>query len=134
MTESEVRNLIVKTYLTEFDGQFTIATDNRKFKKPNPSEKWVRISVQFNDGFQESLGIKTNRKFVGFGLIFIQVFTPINKATDDNDSLARSSKILFDGEHIQQVRFFNGRIETIGSTGEFYQQNVVVEFEFEDIR
>ena len=134
MTESEVRNLIIKTYLTEYDGDFPIATDNLKFTKPNPPEKWVRISVQFNDGFQESLGIKTNRKFSGLGLLFIQVFTPINTATDENDSLARASKILFDGEHIQQVRFFNGRIDTIGPDGEFYQQNAIVEFEFEDIR
>lgn len=134
MTESEVRNLIVSTFMNEFDGDFPIAVDNKKFTQPNPPVNWQRIAVQFNTGFQESLGIKTNRKFSGLGLVTMQVFTPINKGTDENDSLARASKILFDGEHIQQLRFFNGRIETIGPDKEWYQQNAVVEFEFEDIR
>ncbi len=134
MTESEVRNLLATTYLTEFSGDFPIAIDNLKFDPPNPKTKWVRFGVQFNNGYQESLGRKTNRRFTGSGFVVMQVFTPINKATNENDILAYNSKVLFDGEHIEQVRLFNGRTSTIGSDGEWYQQNVVIEFEYEDIR
>ena len=36
MTESEVRNLIVSTFMNEFEEDFPIAVDNRKFTPPNP--------------------------------------------------------------------------------------------------
>lgn len=134
MTPSEVRNAIAARYLNEYNGDFPIALDNLKFTKPNPNVKWVRVNVQFNGGFQSSLGKTGNRKFVKFGLLFIQVFTPANKATDENDTLADDSLNLFDGERLEQLWLYNGRIDTIGSDGEFYQQNVIVEFEFEDIR
>ncbi len=134
MTESEIRNLIVSTYLTEFSSQFSIAIDNIKFTPPNPPVKWVRISVKFNTGSQQTLGEKPNRKFIHSGLIFIQVFTPINTGTDENDSLATESKNLLDGEHIQDLWMYNGRIETQPSDDQWYQQNVVIEFKFEDTR
>lgn len=134
MTPVEVRNAITSRYLTEFDGQFPIAVDNKKFDPPNPLSKWARVNVQFNDGNQSSLGKIGNRRFTKLGLLFVQIFTPINKGTDENDSLANSSANLFDGVRIQDLWLYNGRIKTIGSADEYYQQNVIVEFEFEEIR
>jgi hypothetical protein len=136
MTPKEVRNAIVTRYLTEFSGQFEIALDNQDFTPPETGEdvKWARVSVQFNTGNQESLGIVNNRKFVKQGLVFIQVFTPSGHATNDNDDLAESSLNLFEGVRLGDLWFNNGRITTIGSDGEWYQQNVVLEFTFEAIK
>lgn len=133
MTPSEARNEIMKRYLNEFTGQFPIALDNKKLEKPD-GVKWVRLNIQFNDGNQDSLGQPTNRKFVKQGLIFVQVFTPANKGTNENDDLCKDSLELLDGVRLNNLWMYNGRISTIGSDGEFYQQNVVVEFEFENIR
>lgn len=135
MTPTEARNAMTSRYLIEYNGQFPIAIDNLKSTIPNPPEKWVRVTVRFVDGNQSTMGKKSNRKFVKIGILIIQVFTPINTATDENDSLANSSLELFDGERLGQLWLYNGRIETIGSgSGVFYQQNVIVEFKFEDIR
>jgi hypothetical protein len=133
MTPTEVRNEIMKRYLNEFTGQFSIAFDNKKFDKPD-GEKWVRLNIMFNSGSQDSLGKATNRKFIKQGLVFVQVFTPSNKGTNENDDLCNSSLNLLDGVRINDLWMYNGRINTIGSDGEFYQQNAVVEFEFENIR
>ncbi len=133
MTPSEARNEIMKRYLTEFSGQFPIALDNKKFVKPDGT-KWVRLSIQFNSGAQDSLGKVTNRKFVKWGLVFVQVFTPSNKGTNDNDDLCHAALNLLDGVRINNLWMYNGKIDTIGSDGEYYQQNVVVDFEFENIR
>lgn len=135
MTPSEARNAIVSRYLVQYNGQFPIATDNLKFTSPNPPEKWVRVNVKFTEGNQSTLGGIDNRKFLRTGMVFIQVFTPINTSTDENDTLANNSLDLFDGVRLGQLWLYNGRIQTIGSgSGEFYQQNVIVEFTFEDIR
>ncbi len=133
MTPTEARKEIMKRYLSEFSGQFPVAIDNKKLEKPD-GVKWVRLTILFNDGNQDSLGKVGNRKYVKRGLIFVQVFTPINKGTNTNDDLCNSSLNLFDGVRISDLWMYNGKINTIGPDGEFYQQNVVVEFEFENIR
>jgi len=134
MTPTEVRNALTSKFLTEYDGDFPIAVDNQIFKVPNPATKYARITVKFNTGNQHTLGRKGNRKFVKLGILFVQIFSPINTGTDENDTLANSTIELYDGEKLGTLWLYNGRIETKRSDGLFYQQNVVVEFEFEDIR
>lgn len=131
MTPTEVRNIIMSRYLTEFAAQFPIIIDNQKGVK---GDKWVRLNVQFSDGNQGTLGTAGNRKYLRRGIIFCQVFTLINKGTDDNDDTTEASVALFDGVRIQELWMFNGRIDTVGNDDEYYQQNAVIEFEFEMIR
>lgn len=133
MTPQEARNAIVTRYLTEFSGQFDIALDNQPFAPPETGEnvKWVRVSVKFTGGQQHTLGRATNRKFHKSGILFIQVFTPLGHATNDNDELAEDSLNQFEGVSLGDIWFYNGRIETIGPDGEWYQQNVTSEFTFE---
>lgn len=136
MTPKEARNAIFTRYLDEFSGQFDIALDNQPFTPPEAGEgvKWVRVNVQFNTGNQDSLGTEGNRKFVKRGFLFVQVFTPVGHATNDNDELAQDSLDLFDGERLGDLWFQDGRIVTIGPDGEWYQQNVVLELTFEAIK
>lgn len=136
MTPKEARNAILARYLNQFDGQFPIALDNQPFTPPETGEgvKWVRVSVQFTDGTQGSLGVENNRRFEKYGLLFVQVFTPTGHATNDNDELAESSLDLFEGERLGDLWFNNGRIVTIGSDDEWYQQNVVLELTFTAIK
>lgn len=135
MTPKEVRNEILKKYLTEFNGQFPIAVPGHPFSKPEPPAPWVRVSVIFNDGSQTSLGEKGNRRFQKSGFIVAQVFTPVNTGTDRNDEIAADSLVLLDGIAVGQGLWtHSGRIDTIGDKDDYYQQNVVVQFNFEDIR
>ncbi len=133
MTPVQARNEIEKVYLAEYYGQFPIAIDNKPLDRPN-EDTWVRLSVQFNDGKQSTLGATGNRKFIKYGFIYVQVFTPVNEGTDANDILVENSMNLFDGTRIQQLWMNNGRVKTVGSDGQFYQQNAVIEFSFENIR
>jgi hypothetical protein len=133
MTVSEVRNAIMSRYLNQYTGQFTIALDNQIADAPD-DEEWVRLTVNFTDGFQDSLGKEGNRRYLKRGMIFIQVFFPMNKGTNNSDTLAEDSANLFDGVRINDLWMYNGRVRTIGSDGEFYQQNAVVDFEYENVR
>jgi len=136
MTPKEARNAIFMRYLNEFNGQFPIALDNQKFTPPDTGDgvKWTRVSVKFNDGTQGSLGQPGNRRFEKYGLLFIQVFTPTEHATNDNDELAEDSLDLFEGVRLGDLWFNNGRIETVGSDDVWYQQNVVLELTFVAIK
>jgi hypothetical protein len=136
MTPSEVRNAIVQRYLDTYDGVHPIALDNQAFTPPESATGivWTRVSVQFTSGEQDSLGNTGNRKFIKGGFLYIQVFTPFGHATNGNDSLAEASLNLFEGVRLNDLWFKDGRIVTVGEDGEWYQQNVVLEFEFEAIK
>lgn len=131
MTPMEVRNIIMNRYLVEFDGVYNISIDNKRFSE---EISWVRLSVNFNDGEQTSLGKIGNRRYTDYGIIFVQVFTPSNEGTDLNDTMANDSKLLFDGVSIGDLTMYNGKVRTIGRVNEFYQQNAVIEFNFLTIR
>lgn len=135
MTPKEVRNKLVSKYLVEFNGQFPIAIVGQPFTKPSTPEPWVRIAIIMNDSNQTSLGEIGNRRYQKTGFTVIQIFTPINTGTDRNDEIAEDSLVLMDGIKIDPALWtYNGRIDTIGDNDDYYQQNVVVEFKFEDIR
>ena len=135
MTPKEARNKLISKYLTQFNGQFPIAIAGQPFKKPTTPTPWVRIAVVMNDGYQISLGIIGNRRFQKSGFVVVQVFTPINTGTNKNDEMADEGLKCLDGIRIDPSLWtFEGRIDTIGDTDDYYQQNVVVKFKFEEIR
>lgn len=131
MTPTQVRNAIMARFIAEFTGRFPIAIDNQE---ENKADTWVRLTVKFNDGNQSSLGRVSNRKFARKGLIAAQVFTKKNTGTDENDNLSQECLELFDGVRLTDLHMFNGKIDTVGGGDKYYQQNVVIEFEFYNIR
>lgn len=134
MTPKEVRNEITKRYLTLLN-QFPIAITGHAFDPPKDPAPWVRLTIIFNDGRQSSLGDIGNRKFIKSGFVNAQIFTPSGTGTDKNDEMAQDSLNLLDSIRIdQKLWMYNGKIQTIGDSGGYYQQNVVIEFNFEDIR
>lgn len=135
MTPKQARNTIQEAYLTSaVIAVDHIALDNQDFDPSDDESLWVRLHVKFNDGGQDSLGKLGNRRFGKIGFVYIQVFSKKGGATDDNDEIANNSLDVFDGERLGDLWFFNGRIETIGSGDVWYQQNVSIEFKFENIR
>jgi len=134
-TFSEVRNEIYKRYLGTYSST-PYALDNQNFIPPAPSTtvKWVRINVQFTSGAQDSLGAAGNRKFLKSGLLTFQVFTAVDAATNVNDAFCQSLQDLFEGVRIDDIWFLNGGIRYSGIDGEWFQQNVVFDFQFEDVK
>lgn len=138
MTPAQARTAIKTLYVNEIKAIYPtlkIAVDNGKFTPPD-SEDWVRLSVIFNTAPPATLGRPGNRKFRRTGFISIQVFSPILTRTDTNDAILEDSINIFDGRHIAtQLWSFAGRGETIGiDDDKYFQQNAVIEFEYENIR
>lgn len=132
MTLKEARNIILKRYLDAYRDSMKVATTNKFFEPP--VEKWARIIVLPNGGGQESLGKAGNRKFKYIGLITIQIFTLNGKGTNGNDILAQDSLELMDSFSSGTLNTHSGGIFPVGTDGEYYQQNVVIEYNFENIR
>ena len=122
-------------FITAWAAATSIALDNQNLKLSDSVTKWVRLSIQFNDGGQAAIGGESgNKLFRYYGFVFVQVFTRLNSATDDNDDLADDALKIFEGADISGIWFRNGRVNTIGESNEkWYQQNVVIEFTYDDI-
>lgn len=136
-TPAEARNLILQLYLDEFSGTFPIALPNQPFEPPEPAEgiKWVQLDVRFTFGGQDTLGAVGKRKFTSGGLIIVQVRTPNGDATNTNDILAKQSLDLLDSIRLNSNLWTSGgRVITVGTDGEWYLQNVLIDLQFEETR
>jgi hypothetical protein len=137
MTHEEARNAIMQRFLDEFEGDFPIALPNQPFSPPEPAAgvKWARLDVRFTSGGQETLGAAGGRKFLHGGTAVVQVFTPNGDATNGNDELAKQALDLLDGVRVSASLWTDGgRVVTVGTDGEWYQQNMIVNTHFEETR
>lgn len=131
----EARDFLQKHFLTEYAGDFPISLDNQPSKTPDIPEKWVRVIIRNNDSSQSSLGRKNNRKFEHLGIIIIQVYTPVNKGTKENDLLSSEIADLMGSFHEGSLWTQESIIRSIGNDDRgYYQQNVVTEFTYEETK
>ena len=134
MKANEARRLLTSRFLNAFDSLYYVAVTNIRNDPPDIPVEWMRYNILFNEGNQDTLGRQPNRRFIKIGLITIQVFTPMNKGTNLNDTICELVQENQDAITLDELWTYNGRIQTVGNDGEYYQQNVVVEFEFQDTR
>lgn len=136
MKQTEAKNILKRRYLAEFNGQFPIAIDDVKFTRPTPPALWHHVTVDLSpDNSQDTSGRPGNRKFLRRGILTVSVYTPINTGTDANDDSANAVIELFEAVRLDaELWTQTAQLNTIGSDGIYYQQDVVVVFEFEDIR
>lgn len=131
-TLSEKRELILETFYTTWLDRTSIAWEDYDFD-PSGQTEWVRITVSPNDGFQAIPGPAGVRYFKNTGLISVQVFTSINQDKSINDGHAQTALEIFYNK-VANIRFYNQRISDVGRDGAFYQQNVIVEYEYYDFK
>lgn len=134
MKQVGVRNAIQSQFLQEFNGEFPIELDNQKGGTPPDNSDWVRLSVRFRTGMRATLGARGNRKFTRSGVATVQVFVPIETATDTIDELSQRILDHFDGETLGQLWFTECDIRSVGPSGKWFQTNVILPFNFEDIK
>ena len=82
-----------------------------------------------------SLGGVGRRLFNRSGIIIISLFVPIGKGLSTSLALAKLVGDVYEGNHSPNgVWFRDVSIPEIGRDGEFHQRNVIVEFEYDEIK
>ena len=109
-----------------------IAFDNVEYV-PRRGEAFVRGTI--TQTLSEMTTIPANNSegnYREYGLLTIQVFTPKNEGSRPNAVLADGVAALYRG--YQEGRLYCGapRVNRIGSSDEFYQTNVLVEFYYDN--
>jgi hypothetical protein len=134
VTHNEARNTIIAAFNTVWGSTTAVAYDNASYTPPDGNTAWTSFSVQFNGGKQMSIGASGSRDFRRFGIVLIQIFTPAEDSTYNNDVNAMKALNIFDGKTINSVVFYEGAVDTVGVEGKWFQQNVIVYFYFNEIK
>jgi len=101
------------------------------------SGAWVRISMRHLGGRQATLrGATGERRYRYTGIVTVQVFTPFSEGMVLNDALATIAKNAFEGVTTDPGRVIlrNVRINEIGPDGQWFNTNVLADFEYDEVR
>lgn len=106
--------------------------DGNAFVEPK-SDPWIRVSVRQRGGGQITLGGVGNRRYQRDASVHGQVFVPTGVGLEENDTLARTFRDLFEGvPRIGGLEFNDGSIMEIGPKGNKQQHNVEIEFSYHE--
>lgn len=91
---------------------------------------WARVTLRHENGEQASLtgGIGTIL-YDNTGTLFIQVFTPIGQGSTENYDLCDMLVSAYRKAN-KETWFRNVRMQEVGSTGNFQQHNVLIDFTY----
>lgn len=145
-TYTEARDDILTLFKNAWEGNlssasFPIAYQNQPFTPPKTKDSngdpnsWCRITVIHATGQQISLRGPSGQRFQRNGTVFIQIFTPFGIGTTLVDILANIASKAFEGKATPNgVWFRNTRVNEIGQDGDWFQTNVLTDFEYDEIR
>lgn len=132
MTRQEAVDAIGAHFATGWGTTTSIAWDNVPYS-PDPTLAWVRVSIQHNVERQETVerGMYTRR-----GLVFVQIFVPVDTGRADVDVLVPQCQAIFEDSDPTRITFSNVTAREIGTASDeaWFQVNVTAEFEYTDIR
>jgi len=125
------REAIYQRFVDQWGGSSAFTFDNEQFDPP-AGVPWVRVSVRHSFGAQETLGGAPNRRFSRGGLIFVQVFVPLDSGNKAADALAQSARAIFEGTHFAtDVRCSDVTVREVGPSEGWFQTNVECSFEYD---
>ena len=103
----------------------------------DPTTPWARVAVRHQDGAQVTLSNESGaRRFRRFGVVTVQVFTIYGRNSGLHDDLVTIANNAFEGVTTSpgRVIFRNVRINEVGQDGQWFQTNVLADFEYDEVR
>jgi len=108
-----------------------VSYDNDAMIEPAMSGVWCRVSVRTNNSDQTEYG--TQKRFRITGVLFVQVFSPINQGDAEALALADKIDVAFKSLNAGGVRYFTPSITPIGRDLSWWQINITCPFKGEII-
>lgn len=123
------RNTIEKTFESSWGDRSPMALDNVPFKLPE-NKCWVRLSLQFGDTIQASMGsLKTWRTP---GIVFVQCFSPKDVGSSQSLVLAEAVRDIFQGTVLSGITFRGSSVQGNRQDKEWWVVNVSTPFFYDE--
>lgn len=142
MTREEARDqlmAILATAVASIDASIRPVILDQDTDAEPPQEEgssWVRSSMTHLGGGQGSLANHAGvKRWDRSGLLIFQVFTPFGDGLKRSDVISSTIQGAYEGVTTAGGAWFRSpRSEEIGKSGAWFQVNVFVEFEYEEIK
>lgn len=96
---------------------------------------WGRLTIKLTDSEQRTLAEQGGRRFTRMGEAVVQVFVPAGeRGLERARALGMVALNAFEGISFGGVRFVRVRPKDIGPDGPWYQFNVEVSYEFDEVK
>jgi len=114
---------------------FPVHWANRKTPRDTTEDPFVEFMIRHAGGQQDTLGGIGHRSFIRVGTAVARVFTPTGKGLSSAYDLAKSIVDAYEGVHSPNgVWFRNVRIQEMGTDGNFFELQVLIEFEYNETK
>lgn len=103
---------------------------------PDPSTPWARLTIRHSTGRQASLsGADGTKRYDRGGFLTVQVFVPAGEGLARAYQLGKVVTDAYEGTaSTRGVWFRNARVNEIGPDGDWLQVNVLVDFNYDEVK
>jgi hypothetical protein len=109
----------------------TIHWESVKTDRVTSETSWMSFVIRHASARQDSLGGIGSRSFLRTGTAIAAIFSPIGKGLQESYTLAKTVNDAYEGKTSPNgIWFRNVRIQEIGRDGDFFQINVIIDFEY----
>jgi hypothetical protein len=114
----------------------TMVWDDLESNIPVNEDSWARTTLSHTQGFQATLSNDLgSRKFRRLGLLIVQIFTPSSNGLSLSDNYSKLIIDAFEGKRtLNGIWFKDVRLNEVGADGNYFQSNVLVNFEYDEIK
>ena len=99
---------------------------------PTAGTNWVRLTVKPGASEQKTMAAPGRRMWRQYGVLMLQIFTPIHHGDAGVLSLVETAAAIFRGKTIGAIQFMAPSFAYPGSSGGWNQANVTVPFKWDE--
>lgn len=135
MTLSEAREALYARMAAQWADRTPVTHPNIKFDADAQDTSWVRMTVRSAERQQRSIGDVGNRQFEATGIVFFQIFTPVNQGMAAADTLVAAVKDIFESVRVSSTLVTRAASpREVGPDGKWYMVVVTVPFTYDEVR
>jgi len=109
--------------------------DDIREQRETDQTPWAQVVVRHAAGQQDTLGGIGNRSFLRLGVVIVTINTPSGSGLSTAYALAKVVADAYEGVSSPNgVWFRNVRINELGRDGTFYRTNVLIDFEYSEMK
>ena len=104
-------------------------------QREDDNSSWASFSIRHASSTQRTLGGQGNRIFTRTGFVIVSIFFQVGKGLSEGYALAKVVTDVYEGICSPNgVQFRDIRLQEIGRDGQFFQINVLIDFEYDEIK
>ncbi len=136
-TQEVASDEMLAFFKTAWDTTGNLAVyENVKGAVPTAQAAWARPIIRHDpSGIQSLMGLLNKVKYVRTGRMVVSIFIPNGNGLSLGRSLGKTVADAFEGKTTASAVWFrNVRIIEVGPDGEWYQFNVGIDFQYDEIK